>query len=91
MGLIAKVTVVAMVDGQRQEFQPGAELPALHEHDVASLKAMGAIEDTGETEKAAKTAALAEKAAGKAFAAARKAVQAADESTDAGVAGPQTP
>jgi len=84
MGLIAKVTVVTMVDGQRREFQPGEQLPALHAHDVASLKAMGAIEDTGETEKAAKVSAAAAKKAAKEFEDARKLVHAADESTDTG-------
>lgn len=81
MGLIAKVTVVTMVDGQRKEFQPGEQLPALHDHDVASLKAMGAIEDTGETEKAAKVSAAAAKKAAKEFEDARKAVQSAEAST----------
>lgn len=80
MGLIAKVTVVAMVGGVRTEFAPGAELPELPEHDVKALKAMDAIEDTAETAKSAKAAAAAEKAAGKAFAEARKEVQLAQDS-----------
>jgi len=80
MGLIAKVTVVTMVDGQRKEFQPGEELPGLAAHDVDSLKAMGAIEDTAETEKSAKAAAAAEKASAREFEAARKKVKAAQES-----------
>lgn len=84
MGLIAKVTVVTMVDGERKEFQPGEELPKLHPHDEANLKAMGAIEDTGETEKAAKVSAAASKKAAKEFEDARKAVQAADASTGDG-------
>ena len=80
MGLIAKVNVVAMVAGGRKEFQPGEALPELPAHDVESLKAMGAIEDTAEAEKSAKAAAAAEKAAGKEFAEARKKVMAAQES-----------
>jgi len=47
--LIALVTVVAMVDGKRQEFAPGSELPELPEHDVRELKRMGSIEDLDET------------------------------------------
>lgn len=86
MGLIAKVTVVAMVAGQRKEFQPGEVLPELHEHDVASLKAMGAIEDTAETEAAGKAAKAAEKKAAKEFDEARKAVRAAEASTGDGAA-----
>lgn len=86
MGLIAKVTVVTMVEGQRKEFQPGEELPKLHGHDVASLKAMGAIEDTAETDKADKAAKAAEKKAAKEFEEARKAVQAAEASTGDGAA-----
>lgn len=80
MGLIAKVTVVAMVDGERKEFPPGETLPELPVHDVETLKAMGAIEDTAETEKTAKANAAAEKAAGKEFAEAKKKVKAAQES-----------
>jgi len=80
MGLIAKVTVVAMVGAVRTEFQPGEELPELPAHDVEALKAMGAIEDTAETEKATKAAAAAEKVAGKEFAEAKKKVKAAQDS-----------
>jgi len=80
MGLIAKVTVVAMVAGVRKEFQPGEELPELAPHDVESLKAMGAIEDAGETARADKAAAQAEKAAGKEFAEARRKVKAEQDS-----------
>lgn len=80
MGLIAKVTVVAMVGAVRKEFQPGEELPELPAHDVEALKAMGAIEDTAETEKAAKADAATRKALGKEFDEARKKVKAAQES-----------
>lgn len=76
MALIAKVTVVAMVNGVRSEFATGATLPDLAEHDVAALKAVGAIEDTAETDKAAKATAAADKSAGKEFAEARRKVQA---------------
>lgn len=76
MALIAKVTVLAAVNGVRTEFLPGATLPELSPHDVEALKAMGAIEDTGEADKAAKAAAAADKAAGKEFADAKKRVQA---------------
>lgn len=75
MALIAKVNVLAGVNGVRTEFAPGATLPELSPHDVEALKACGAIEDTGETEKAAKAAAAADKAAGREFAEARKRVQ----------------
>lgn len=47
--LIALVTVLAVVNGIRQEFPPGSELPELPEHDVQELKRMNAIEDVSET------------------------------------------
>lgn len=72
MGMIAKVTVVTMVDGVRKEFSPGEELPELAAHDVAALKQMGAIADAAEAEKSARAEAAAEKAAGKEFVEARK-------------------
>lgn len=87
MGLIAKVVVVTMVDGQRKEFQPGEELPELAPHDVEALKQMGAIEDTAETEKATKADAAAEKVAGKEFAEAKKKVKA----EQASIAPPEAP
>lgn len=80
MALKALVTVVTMVDGVRKEFQPGEELPELHAHDKAALLAAGAIEDTAEAERSARAKAAAEKKAGKEFAAAKAAVQAANES-----------
>lgn len=76
MALIAKVNVLAGVNGVRTEFAPGDTLPELSPHDVEALMAMGAIADTGETEKAAKAAAAADKAAGKEYAEARRKVQA---------------
>jgi len=76
MGLIAKVAVLTMVDGQRKEFQPGEELPELAPHDVEALKQMGAIEDTAETAKADKARKAEEKAAAKEFDTARAAVAA---------------
>lgn len=84
MSLIAKVLVVAMVDGERREFQPGDALPDLHEHDVASLKAMGAIEDTADAVAEKKEAKAAEKESAAEFEAARKAVQSAAASTGFG-------
>lgn len=45
MSKIAKVRVLAMVDGKRREFAPGERLPALAAADIANLAAMGAIED----------------------------------------------
>ncbi len=81
MSLKAKVMVVAMVDGERREFQPGETLPELHAHDVASLKAMGAIEDDAEAAAAEKVAKAAEKASAAEFEAARKSVQSASAST----------
>ena len=78
MGLIAKVTVVTMVEGARKEFKAGEELPELNAHDKAALLAAGAIEDTAATEKARKAEAAAEKKAAAEFAKARDAVQAAD-------------
>lgn len=81
MSLIAKVLVVAMVAGERREFQPGESLPDLHEHDVASLKAMGAIEDTADVAAEQKEKKAAEKESAAEFEAARKAVQSAAAST----------
>lgn len=86
MGLIAKVTVVAMVDGERKEFAPGDPLPDMHKHDIEALKKMGAIEDPADTDAALKAAKAAEKKAGAEFNAARKAVQSAEESTGNGAA-----
>lgn len=81
MALIAKVTVAAMVAGVRRDFQPGEELPELAAADVEALKAMGAIADTAETEKAARAEAAADKAAGKEFAEARKKAKAERDAT----------
>lgn len=89
MSLIAKVLVVAWVDGKRTEFQPGEEIPdgVLSAHDLRELKAMGSIEDTADSQRAAKSAAAAEKAAGKEFEAARKRVKEAQASVQT----PETP
>ena len=84
--LIALVTVVTTVDGKRQEFAPGSELPELPEHDIIELKRMGAIEDLAETAAAEKRDAKAEAVAGADFQKERKAVQAAKSSTTAPVA-----
>ena len=80
MALIAKVTVHALVDGERRAYEPGDELPELHPHDVAQLLASDSIEDS---EAAAADARSAAKEAGRsmaAFSAERKAVQAAEQS-----------
>ena len=84
MNLIAKVTVVAMVDGERREFQRGGAHRDLHEHDVTSLKSMGAIEDPADAAAAQKEKKAAEKESAAEFEAARKAVQSASASTGAG-------
>lgn len=81
MALIAKVVVAAMAAGVRKDFQPGEELPELDAADVEALKAMGAIVDSAEAEKAAKAEAAADKAAGKDFAEARKKAKAERDAT----------
>lgn len=87
MSLKAKVMVVAMVDGERREFQPGETLPELHAHDVASLMAMGAIEDDADAVAAEKAAKAAEKSSAAEFEAARKSVRSASASTGDAPAG----
>lgn len=81
--LIAKVAVVAIVDGQRQEFQPGDELPegALSDHDIQELKRMGSVEDLAETANAEKADARAEARANAEFQREREKVAAAQAST----------
>lgn len=78
--LIAKVLVVALVGGVRQEFLPGSELPELAAHDVAELKRMGSIEDLDATAAADKAASRAESKAKLEFEQARKDVAAQLES-----------
>lgn len=78
--LIAKVLVVALVGGVRQEFPPGSELPELSPHDVAELKRVGAIEDLDETAAAEKTDRSAARRATLEFEQARKDVAAQLES-----------
>lgn len=86
MALIALVTVVAMVDGQRREFQPGDDVTEeLHPHDIEQLKKVGAIEDTGETNAAAKAAAAQQMALAAEFAEVKSAQAAAAESANAGM------
>jgi hypothetical protein len=80
-GLIALVTVALLVDGKRQDFPAGSELPELSPHDTAELKRMGAIEDPAETAAADKADARSLAKAESAFAAEKKAVAAAQEST----------
>jgi hypothetical protein len=91
MALKALVVVVAMVDGERREFAPGEVLPELHPHDVAQLKAMGAIEDDGEVAAAEKSAAAEQKKLAKEFEAVKKARTAAKESAQAPVVVPTEP
>lgn len=79
MKLIAIVTVLALVDGQRKEIQPGEPIPDMHPSDVKYLKDNGCIYDEDEKLAAEKAAAKDEKQAGKEFTEARKAVQAAQE------------
>ena len=84
MKLIAKVTVLALVDGKRVEIPPGDELPELPAHDVEQLLAMDAIEDADAVAAAAKAAAKDERDGLKEFEAARQAVMARAESIEAG-------
>lgn len=79
--LIALVTVAAIVDGVRQDFAPGSELPKLSAHDTAELKRMGSIEDLDETAAAEKAAGRANAKAAGDFADEKKAVIAAQAST----------
>lgn len=53
MGLIAKIRIVALVDGVRTEFEPGTPVDGLSEHDIKSLTDMGALEDTALSQAAA--------------------------------------
>lgn len=89
--LIAKVLVAALVDGIRQEFQPGAELPDLSPHDVADLKRAGAIEDLDETAAAEKSDARTVRKANLEFEQAKKDVAAQLESIAVPAAQPKKP
>lgn len=80
-GLIALVTVALVVDGTRQDFPAGSELPELSAHDTAELKRMGAISDPVEADAAEKVDARAEAKASREFQAERKAIAAAHAST----------
>lgn len=87
--LITRVLVTVMIDGQRQDIPPGNPLPGgVHEHDVAQLLRMRAIEDPDATAAAEKDAAKKAAADNADYAAARKAVQAEQASIEA--AGPAT-
>lgn len=83
--LKANVRVVAYVDGERVEFQPGEEVTGLHPHDIAELKASGAIEDSNETARAEDRADREAKQAQADFEAQRAAVTAQLESIQTGV------
>jgi hypothetical protein len=89
--LIALVTVAVMVDGKRQEFAPGSELPEINPHDAAELKRMGAVKDMAEEAAAEKAKAKEQAAANKAFKEARASVQAAQASTQAVAGDPEDP
>ncbi|MGQ0711645.1 MAG: hypothetical protein ACT4NV_18075, partial [Rhodoferax sp.] len=82
--LIACVPIALMVDGQRQEFAAGAELPELSPHDEAELKKTGAIKDLAEEAAAEKAAARDKKKADAAFQRAREDVAAQLAGLDAG-------
>ena len=84
MALIAKVVVVAMVDGQRKTFNPGETLPDMHRHDAAQLIVMGSAEDTEATAAAEKAAQREAKAAAKPLAEAKAARAAAKASRQTG-------
>ena len=80
MKLIAIVSVMTLVAGVRTEIPPGEEVTGLHPVDVEELKRIGSIVDEDEELAKQKAADKAERAAGREFANARKALQAADES-----------
>ena len=83
MKLKALVTVDAFVKGARTQFAPGDEVTGLEKVHIAELLASGSIEDVASTEAAQAKADKAEKDAGKEFANARKAVQAAQAALEA--------
>ena len=83
MKLIALVAVVVGAGDNRKTVQPGEEVTGMNAVDIADLKACGAIEDAEEVEEAAKKDARREKAAGKEFAEARKAVLASQAAIEA--------
>ncbi|MGY8903722.1 MAG: hypothetical protein ACKVIH_04145 [Burkholderiales bacterium] len=82
MKLIALIAITALIDGTRITFAPGDEVTGLSSHDIAELKASGALECEEEKAAEQKKADRTEKAAAKEFADARKAVQAHQASTD---------
>ena len=74
--LIACVAVALMVDGLRQEFAAGEQLPELSPHDEVELKKSGAIKDMTEEAAAEKAAAREKKKADAEFERAREDVAA---------------
>ena len=88
--LIALVTVAVMVDGKRQEFAPGSELPEINPHDAAELKRMNAVQDMAEEAAAEKAKAKEQAAANKAFKEARAGVLAAQVVTEQSPAPPDS-
>lgn len=83
MKLKAIVTVDAFVNGVRTQFAPGDEVTGLEKVHIAELLASGSIEDVAAAEAAQAKDAKLEKTAGKDFADARKAVQAANAAVEA--------
>ena len=83
MKLKALVTVDVFIKGERTQFAPGDEVTGLEKVHIAELLASGSIEDVAATEAAQAKEAKAEKDAGKEFASARKAVQAAQAALEA--------
>lgn len=78
---IALVLVIAYINGERVEIQPGEALPeGLHQHDIDELLRLRSIEDEAAAAAAKKEAAKEGKAALAEFEAARGAVKAAAES-----------
>lgn len=76
MALIAKIKVVAIVDGKRREFAPGENLEGvLSTHDIVSLKQLRALEDSDQVEAKARRNAVSERRANADFQAARELVK----------------
>lgn len=93
--LIANMTIRALLDGERVEFEPGEEVTGLPDHDVRELKASGALYDEAEEAAASRRIAADDRKARAAFDAERQAViekrestatPPADEKTDADAA-----
>lgn len=81
--LIALVATAVVVDGERKIIQPGQPLPELSPHDARELLHSGAAQDPGTVAKAEEKTRRAQTQANADFAAARKAVRQAKDSTSA--------